>query len=65
MGQMRVNLNFIVHYILIELDFYLKLHKDGESCLYINVTNKKTYYQPNTLFVQDIRFSRSLESAYK
>ena len=42
---MRVNLTSIVCYIFIELDFYLKLQKDAENCLYISVTNKKRYYQ--------------------
>jgi len=32
MVQMRVNLNCIVWYILMELDWFLKLHKDGENC---------------------------------
>jgi len=46
MDQMRVNLTSIVLYIFVELDFYLKLQKDAENCLYISVTNKKWYYQP-------------------
>ena len=46
MVQMRVNLNCIVWYILMELDWLLKLHKDGENCLHISVANKKRYYQP-------------------
>jgi len=29
-----------------ELDLFLKLHKDVENCLHISVTNKKRYYQP-------------------
>ena len=45
MNQMRVNLTSIVLDIFVELDFYLKLQKDAENCLYINVTNKKKYYQ--------------------
>jgi len=46
MDQMRVNLTSIVLYIFLELDFYLKLQKDVENHLYISVTNKKWYYQP-------------------
>ena len=46
MDQMRVNLTSIVLYIFVELDFYLKLQKDAENCVYISVTNKKWYYQP-------------------
>jgi len=46
MVQMRVNLNCIVWYILMELDWLLKLNKDGENCLHISVTNKKRHYQP-------------------
>ena len=45
MNQMRVNLTSIVLDIFVELDFYLKLQKDAENCLYISVTNKKWYYQ--------------------
>ena len=44
MDRMRINLNSIACYILIELDFYLKIHKDGKNYLYISVTNKKRYY---------------------
>ena len=46
MDKMRVDLTSIVRYIFLELDFYLKLQKKAENCLYISVINKKWYYQP-------------------
>ena len=62
---MRVNLNCIVCYILIELYLYLKLHKDGENCLHISVANKKRYYQPQEYNGRFIRRTDNLPAIIK